>query len=419
MIMFISHICSKTIFNILRYLQQSSVQTIALLLLYALTANYLPLISHQILYTISMFIKDILILLMPITVGCFLASSIISFEKKAPLFIILIIIFEILSNFSSVWYAFVTASLISEQVPQYNNQVFISSFTYLWRLDINTPSWWSASTGSMVGVCLGITAAYLQTNILTGTVKTGKYIMEWLLTKVFARLIPVFVLGFTANMHQAQLLNKIISHYLVLILWLTGFLLCYILLLFMLGAGFSIKRCLCHIRNLLPAGGISLLSGCSLSTMPWTIIGAAKNLREPKLATAIIPATTNIQQIGDCIANSFLCFLVYQDFYGHSPHIITWLNFSIIFVLARFATAAVLGGAVFIMLPIYESYLSFNGEMIAIILTLNVVLDPIITSCNVMANGALCRVFEHVWHVIKYFRVLVRLRLSKSYYLGE
>jgi Na+/H+-dicarboxylate symporter len=66
-------------------------------------------------------------------------------------------------------------------------------------------------------------------------------------------------------------------------------------------------------------------------------------------------------------------------------------------MLARFATAAVQGGAIFIMLPIYETYLDFNGEMIALILALNVVLDPLITSCNVLANGALCRTFERVW----------------------
>ena len=39
--------------------------------------------------------------------------------------------------------------------------------------------------------------------------------------------------------------------------------------------------------------------------------------------------------------------------------------------------------------------------MIAIILALNVVLDPLITSCNVMANGALCRVFEKVWTFVQ------------------
>ena len=49
------------------------------------------------------------------------------------------------------------------------------------------------------------------------------------------------------------------------------------------------------------------------------------------------------------------------------------------------------------MLPIYETYLGFNPEMIAIILAFNVVLDPIITGSNVVANGSLCRVFEKVW----------------------
>ena len=83
-----------------------------------------------------------------------------------------------------------------------------------------------------------------------------------------------------------------------------------------------------------------------------------------------------------------------------NPDLITWGSFSIVFVLARFATAAVLGGAIFIMLPIYESYLNFTPEMIAIILALNVFLDPLITSTNVIANGALCRVFEKVWRKI-------------------
>jgi Na+/H+-dicarboxylate symporter len=36
--------------------------------------------------------------------------------------------------------------------------------------------------------------------------------------------------------------------------------------------------------------------------------------------------------------------------------------------------------------------------MIALILALNVILDPLVTSCNVLANGALCRTFERVWH---------------------
>ncbi len=156
-----------------------------------------------------------------------------------------------------------------------------------------------------------------------------------------------------------------------------------------------------------------------MSTMPWTIEGSAKNLKNPLLATAIIPATTNIQQIGDCLAQTFLCFMIYRHFYGHNPDLMTWIIFSNVFVLARFATAAVLGGAIFIMLPIYENYLNFNPEMIAIILALNLVLDPLITSCNVMANGALCRVFEKVWTFVQTFLIRPRVhRTSSDFKIG-
>ena len=87
-----------------------------------------------------------------------------------------------------------------------------------------------------------------------------------------------------------------------------------------------------------------------------------------------------------------------------------WCLFMSVFVMARFATAAVLGGAIFIMLPIYETYLNFTPEMIAIILALNVVLDPLITSTNVMGNGALCRVFEKVWARVQAFYMPAQLK---------
>jgi len=342
-------------------------------------------------------IKDILIWIMPLTVAVFIAHSVSSFERKAPLFILTLIVFEAFSNFSSVWYAFFCAQFAADQMPSIGISKLSSEFTAIWRLPFNKPSWWSAEKGAVVGLILGCINAFTKHPLLTQALVRGKGMIEWVLTRVFARMIPLFILGFAVQMYQTNLLNHIFAHYALLVIWLVLFLFIYLFVLFALGAGYSLNAIFKNIQNLLPAGGISLTSGCSLSTMPWTIEGASKNLQNPKLAQAIIPSTTNIQQIGDCIANAFLCFLIYRHFYGVNPDLVTWLSFSFVFVLARFATAAVLGGAIFIMLPLYESYLGFNGDMIAIILALNVFLDPIITSCNVVANGALCRVFERVW----------------------
>jgi hypothetical protein len=386
-------------------LQQRSVQTLLALSLYVLLAPLLSLTIHRGFYTASLFIKDLLMWVMPLTVGFFIAHTVNSFERRAPLFVLIILIFETISNFSSVWYAFGTAALVADFLPAIKATTMETDFKALWRLPFERPNWWSAEKGAFVGLLLGCICAFTHGPLLKGFLERGKNTVEWILTRCFARLIPVFILGFMAHMIQTRLLEHVMTHYAILSLWLTVFLFAYLIFLYALGTGFSAVRVVKNIKNMLPAGGVALTSSCSMSTMPWTIEGACKNLKNPLLAKAIIPATTNIQQIGDCFAQTFLCFLIYRHFNGHNPDLMMWVAFSSVFVLARFATAAVLGGAIFVMLPIYESYLNFTPEMIAIILALNVVLDPLITSTNVMANGALCRVFEKVWALVQTFYV--------------
>jgi hypothetical protein len=374
-------------------LKHRSLQVLFLVVGYLAASSYLPSVVHQALYTISLFIKDLLLWMLPITVGLFIAHAISSFEKRAPLFILTLFLFEAFSNSLSVWYGYGCGQVAAHYFPVIESHALNDSFSPLWRLALQKPLWWTADKGTFAGIVLGILASF-KLDFLKNLLARGKHLAERVLTRVFARLIPLFVLGFVARMVQTNLLQQMFAEYATLLLWLVLFLVIYIVFLFVAGSG---KACWKNMKNLGTAGGIAFSSGCSLSTMPWTIEGTAKNLQNPDLAKAVIPATTNIQQIGDCIANTFLCFLIYRHFNGHAPDLAVWLPFSLVFVLARFATAAVLGGAIFIMLPIYEAYLGFNAEMIAMILAFNVILDPLITSANVVANGALCRIFEKLW----------------------
>lgn len=378
-------------------LKNRSIQIILILLSYVILAEFLPMQLQQLFYTISLLIKDLLIWLMPLTICAFIANTVRTFKRQALTFIISLVIFEAISNFSSVWYAYFTANLVSDTVQSFGTEIFTAQFSALWQLPLVKPTWWSSDKGALCGMIFGCISAFNSNKLLEQSISHSYKLMEWILVNVFARLIPLFILGFAVQMYQMNLLNHILTHYANLIFWLILFLLSYILFLFALGSSWSLINMIRHIKNLLPAGSVALTSGCSLSTMPWTIEGTAKNLQNKNLAKVIIPATTNIQQVGDCVVNAFLCFLIYQNFFGHNPDLLTWIKFSCVFVLARFVTAAILGGSIFIMLPIYENYLNFNTEMIAIILALNVVLDPIVTSCNVIANGALCRVFEVIW----------------------
>jgi hypothetical protein len=397
------------IFKILAALiKQRSIQVILAIVIYLSVASFLPMEIHQGLYGLSLFIKDLLLWLLPITVSLFIAHAISSFEKQAPLFVISLFIFEAVSNSMSVWYSFGCGHLAAGHLKPFLPYQFADAFDPLWRIPFSKPVWWAADKGTFFGIIVGLIAAFKFPQLRFFITK-GKEGAEKVLTRVFSRLIPLFILGFVARMYKTQLLEQMFTQYADFLLWLFLCLVIYIAILFLVGSGFSLERFLRSVKNLLPAAGVAFSSGCSLSTMPWTIEGTAKNLDDPDLAKAIIPATTNIQQIGDCIANTFLCFLIYLHFHGEVPLLSTWIPFTIVFVLARFATAAVLGGAIFVMLPIYESYLGFTPEMIAIILAFNVILDPLITCSNVVANGALCRIFERSW-----LRILQRFAAVKN-----
>ena len=387
----------NSLIRTLRYLRHRGIQVLLVVALYFLFAPHIPADVHRGLYTISVCIKDLLLWMLPFTVGAFIAHTTCSFERRAPVFILTLFGFEAVSNLASVWYAYGCGHVVQCILPTISMQPSDHPFSALWSFPFARPSWWTAEKGVMAGLVIGCIGALSGNRMWQRGVAKAKTIAEWTLTRVFSPLIPIFVLGFVARMYQTKTLHDVIGPYGLLVLCLVAFLSCYFSLLLLIGNGWSIKRAYAAGLNLLPAGGLAFASGCSLSTMPWTIEGTSKNLDQPELAPAVIPATTNIQQIGDCITNSFLCFLIYQQFFGHCPDVGTWLKFSAVFILARYYTAAVLGGAIFIMLPIYESYLSFNSEMIAVILAFNVILDPIVTSTNVLCNGALCRIFELVW----------------------
>jgi Na+/H+-dicarboxylate symporter len=359
--------------------------------LYFLLLPLLPEQTPEFLYTVSLAIKDVLLWFLPITVFFFLGYTIASYEKKAPLFLLLLFCFEGISNSCCVWSSYLWGLSFFPSFTSIEPISVADSLSPLWKIPIMRPSWWAANKGSFLGIAIGLlpfTKSYFS---------KGKALSEIVLTKFFSKLIPIFILGFVAKMHKTQLLSQVFFQTTEVLLYLFILIIVYLTLLFYIGPGLK------GIPNLFPAAGIAFSSGCSLSTMPWTIEGTSKNLKNKNFAEAVIPATTNIQQVGDCLANTFLCFVIYTQHFGHFPSIATWAAFSVTFVLARYATAAILGGACFLMLPIYESYLHFTPEMLAIIVTLNVVLDPFITVTNVLGNSALCSLFEKLWIFIHSF----------------
>ncbi|MES2253028.1 MAG: cation:dicarboxylase symporter family transporter [Pseudomonadota bacterium] len=374
------------------------IQLLLIVLLVLFYAPYMPQVIVRGAYTLSLLIKDLLLFVLPVAVAAYIASTLISFRQNALLLVILLLGFEAFSNALSVMYAYGTINVFEHWIPVFNGgqQQLVSLVPYF-TIGTIRPSFWSSTNGVLLGATIGIIGAFCKPGPLSQTIYKMRDLMGIIFSRVFMRLIPFYVLGFLLFMQHSGLLNQIVQSYATVMIMITVIIAAYLLMLTLVAAKFSKARFTSIVSNLWPAGIIAFTSMSSAATMPFTIAATEKNLKNPKFAGMLIPATTNIQQIGDCIANALLCLVILKNFGKPIPDLWTWLPFMASFTLARYTTAAVLGGAIFIMIPLYEYYLGFTPEMIALIIALNVVLDPIITSTNVLCNGVLAIIFERVW----------------------
>jgi Na+/H+-dicarboxylate symporter len=149
-----------------------------------------------------------------------------------------------------------------------------------------------------------------------------------------------------------------------------------------------------NIKNMLPASIAGFSTMSSASVMPLTIVGAEMNARQKPLVRSIIPATVNIHLVGDCFAIPIFAYAIMKSFGVAEPSLLTYLIFMFYFVLAKFSVAAIPGGGIVVMLPILESCLGFNSEMLSLITALYILFDPVITSANVLGNGMFAKLID-------------------------
>ena len=142
--------------------------------------------------------------------------------------------------------------------------------------------------------------------------------------------------------------------------------------------------------------GLSTMS--SMAALPLTIHAAELNTKDPKLSRALIPATVNVHLIGDSLAVPILALSLLFAFGYGVPDFPQYLIFSLYFVLAKFAVAAVPAGGIIVVLPVLEKHLHMKPELSAIMTTSYIIFDAIITSANVYGNGAFAILFSKLFH---------------------
>lgn len=367
---------------------------IILLCIIAVVAFSFPWMSQdlaKVIYAISLTFKSCIFFLLPFVIFALLCKTAIQLAKQASVWIAFVLIFICLSNFCSTLMSYLVGNLschFSTALSVATKQQGLDPF---WEFSL--PKLISNSYAMFLGLALGVGLGYSKPSLGE---KLSLYLDKFLscALSTILYMIPVSLTGFFVKMLYDGTLSQITQHYLVIFAWVAGSVFTYIGMLYFFANNFDIKKTWQSLKNMFPAAVAGFGSMSSVAAMPLTLVATKKNSQNADVATSLIPATVNIHLIGDCFAIPIFAFAIIKTFGIEIPSFATYLVFALYFVLAKFSVAAIPGGGILIMLPILESYLGFKGEMLGLITTLYILFDPLITSANVLGNGAFALIAE-------------------------
>ncbi len=363
---------------------------ISIIILFFIEKN-IPLVFKQILYSLSLSIKEVIVFALPIVIFALLFKTILSLSQNATKIIGLILILVCCSNFLSTFLSHYVGGWIynfdlSMIMPNEHKELVA-----LWNFSL--PKLIPNNIAMFGGLLAGLVASkYSKREMI---VKRVELVLNYIL-KGLLYLIPVFVIGFIVKLQHDSTIAIIVQDYSKIFIIIAMAQFGYIILAYFIFNNAKIRSALECIKNMLPAAIVGFSTMSSAATMPLTIMAVEKNSKNKDLARSVVPATVNIHLIGDCFAIPIFAYAILKSYGLAQPSLVNYLIFTFYFVLAKFSVAAVPGGGIIVMLPILEKYLGFNGEMMSLITALYILFDPVITSANVLGNGIFAKMIDNI-----------------------
>jgi Na+/H+-dicarboxylate symporter len=352
-------------------------------------------------YSLSLQIKELIVIMMPVLIFCCGFQCMAGLKGKGLLLLVLIISMIMLSNFISSLLGYFASTQINQSTLNHlvaPTPVKTLAAHSIWQL----PRLLSNEVALASGLLLGLLSPIFFPKKMENALKLSHSLSATLLNKLLLPIIPLFISGFIIKMAYEGTVQLIFQQYAYLALLLLGLYSSYLLLGYALVAKFKVRQWLSYLKHVLPAGWVGFTSMSSLAALPLNLKACENNTTQPKIAKGVLPISTNIHLIGDSIGIPVMAMIILYLYTASMPTLAEYLPFAMLLVLAKFSVAAVPGGGILVMLPILQTHLGFNGEMAALITMLYVLLDPIITAVNIMGNGLLVIVLDKLLGLINF-----------------
>jgi Na+/H+-dicarboxylate symporter len=353
--------------------------------------------TKALLYSISLTMKACLLFVLPVIIFSFVFSAVLNLKSGVMKFILTLVLMIFISNSIAIFTGFTVGSLTLPHlsIPTHVPLSTEAALAPLWTFEL--PKWVPNQMALLCGFVLGIFFSFKRNKYADKTAKALNWGANTFLKRVFTPLLPLFILGFVFKLEHDQFLEKALRTYGPVFFIVVGTQLCYMIFLYLMVAKLSIRRFLIYIRNVLPATitGLSTLS--SAATMPILILCTEKNLKDPEVAEMVIPATINTHTIGSALGITILSLTTLLAFGHPLPTMGEFLEFGFFYALAKFAVAAVPGGAIIVATPLLETYLHFSAEMVGLMTAIYMLFDPFGTATNVTGNGFFTIAFSKIY----------------------
>lgn len=365
------------------------------ILLVILGTPYLPFEFKSGLYALSLTIKTMIILVLPIIIFGLLFRAAVLMARKATWIVGIILCMVCASTFLATYLGWFVGLFVYHMDSAVSFPQNIQPLVPLWDCALGWPSWMSNDKVMLSALVLGVLSELVAPQIAN----RASSILDKFVTQILSLvtwIIPPFVAGFVVKLSYEGVVGTILKNYSFVFICIAVAQFSYLFLLNFLINGGSIKKCLSTLQNNLPAAMSGFTTMSSAASIPLLITGVEKNTHHKELARMVVPSIVNIHMIGECFTCIILAFAVLKTYSMPMPTPATFFMFSVYFFIARFSVAAVPGGGILVIYAILRQYFGFTDDMISMITALYILFDPLLTTANVLGDGIFAQAIDRI-----------------------
>lgn len=367
------------------------------IILTVLLEPYMSLNIEMGLYTVSVILREALMFMVPLIIFSSIFSSFSKMHSSGLKLVLTLLTCMIFSCFFMLIISgMISYNIVYDSITANNyNPSNLSGLETFFNCSI--PKIFSND----IFLFMGFAAAFLYNikrfSIIEITAKVTEKFSTFFLKRLFIPLLPIFVSGFLIKLIHDGIIIHMISYNSHILVIMISTLVIYLSFMYIISTSLLKSSPLFIAKNIVTPVITGFLTTSSAAALPFSIQSAENNIKDSKMANAVMPVTVNIHGVGDALCIPILAVMLLKMFNYPLIPFSEYIFFSFMYVLTRFSGAGVPSGSIIVASPLLAKYMHFSPEMLSIAIIFYIFIDNLTTSANVAGNNLFVIIFDKIY----------------------